>query len=361
MSRCYNFSAGPAALPDAVLEKARDEMLDWRGTGMSVMEMSHRSKEFIEISDKAEADFRALLKVPKNYKVLFMQGGATAQTAMVPMNLLAAGRSADYIDSGAWAQKAIKEAQRLDANIRVAGSSEADDFLKMPSFDTWDCDANAAYLHYVSNETISGAAFHEIPEAGDVPLVCDMSSDILSRPIDVSKFGVIYGGAQKNIGPAGITLAVVRDDLLGISGHSMPSVMDYAVTAKSDSMYNTPPTYSWYLAGLVFEWALEQGGLDVISERNHRKAAKLYDYIDSSSFYSNKISPESRSIMNATFSLADDSLEGEFLAQAAENQLKNLKGHRMLGGMRASIYNAMTEAGVDALIAFMKEFERAKV
>ena len=361
MSRCYNFSPGPAALPESVLEQARDEMLDWRGSGMSVMEMSHRGKDFTAISEKAEADFRQLMQVPDNYKVLFMQGGATGQTAMVPMNLLRAGQSADYIDTGIWAQKAIKEANKLGANIRIAGTSEADNFMKTPTFDTWECDSDAAYLHYVSNETISGVGFNWIPETGDVPLVCDMSSDILSRPIDVSKFGVIYGGAQKNIGPAGITLAVVRDDLIGHADHGIPSVMDYSVAADSGSMYNTPPTYSWYLAGLVFEWALSKGGLTAIDTLNQKKAAKLYDYIDNSSFYSNVVSPESRSLMNVTFLLADDSLESEFIKQAADNQLVNLKGHRLLGGMRASIYNAMPEAGVDALIAFMKEFERAKV
>ena len=361
MSRCYNFSPGPAALPEAVLEQARNEMMDWRGSGMSVMEMSHRGKDFTAISEKAEADFRQLMQIPDNYKVLFMQGGATAQTAMVPMNLLPTGRSADYIDTGIWAQKAIKEAHRLKADIRIAASSEADNFMKTPTFDTWECDKDAAYLHYVSNETIAGVGFDWIPETGDVPLVCDMSSDIMSRPIDVSKFGVIYGGAQKNIGPAGITLAVVREDLIGHADRPMPSVMDYSVAAKSGSMNNTPPTYSWYLAGLVFEWALAKGGLAEIEILNQKKAAKLYDYIDSSSFYRNVVSPESRSLMNVTFLLADDTLESEFLKQAADNQLVNLKGHRLLGGMRASIYNAMPEAGVDALISFMKEFERTKV
>ena len=361
MSRCYNFSPGPAALPEAVLEQARDEMLDWRGTGMSVMEMSHRGKDFIAISGKAEADFRQLMQIPDNYKVLFMQGGATAQTAMIPMNLLPNGRSADYIDTGIWAQKAIKEAKQLGANFRIAATGEADNFMKVPSFDTWDCDSDAAYLHYVSNETIAGVGFNWIPETGDVPLVCDMSSDILSRPIDVSKFGVIYGGAQKNIGPAGITLAVVREDLIGLGSGPIPSVMDYSVTADKGSMYNTPPTYSWYLAGLVFEWALAQGGLSAIAANNQKKAGKLYVFIDSSSFYRNVVSLESRSLMNVTFLLADDSLESDFLKQAADNQLVNLKGHRLLCGMRASIYNAMPESGVDALIAFMKEFERTKV
>jgi phosphoserine aminotransferase len=344
-----------------VLEQARDEMMDWRGSGMSVMEMSHRGKDFTVISEKTEADFRQLLQIPENYKVLFMQGGATAQTAMVPLNLLPEGQSADYVDSGIWAQKAIKEAKRLEANIRIAASGEADNFMKAPAFDTWDCRDDAAYLHYVSNETIAGVGFHSVPDSGDVPLVCDMSSDILSRPIDVSKFGVIYAGAQKNMGPAGITLAVVRDDLLGKASRPIPSVMDYAVAAKSGSMNNTPPTYAWYLAGLVYEWALAQGGLAAIATSNQKKAAKLYDYIDASSFYRNDVSVESRSLMNVTFLLADDSLESEFLKQAADNQLLNLKGHRLLGGMRASIYNAMPEAGVDALIAFMQEFERAKV
>ena len=358
MSRCYNFSAGPAALPEAVLQQARDEMMDWRGTGMSVMEMSHRGKDFMSIADRSEVALRQLLQIPDHYKVLFLQGGATTQFSMIPMNLLQSGDSADYIDSGIWAGKAIKEARRIGATVRVAASSEAQSYQKMPEFSTWDCDKNAAYLHYTSNETISGVEFSGAPDIADVPVVCDMSSNILSRPVDINKFGLIYAGAQKNIGPAGLTIAIVRDDLIGKAAANVPSMMDYSVYANNDSMFNTPPTYGWYLAGLVFEWLLEQGGLSAMEAHNQQKASKLYSYIDESEYYRNIVSPESRSQMNVTFLLADEAKESEFLSQAAENQLVNLKGHRDLGGMRASIYNAMPEAGVDALSEFMKEFER---
>ena len=358
MSRCYNFSAGPAVLPEAVLQQARDEIMDWRGTGMSVMEMSHRGKDFMSIADRSEAALRQLLQIPDHYKVLFLQGGATTQFSMIPMNLLQPGGSADYIDSGIWAEKAIKEARRIGGTVRIAASSEAQNYQQMPEFSSWDCDKNAAYLHYTSNETISGVEFKGAPDIADVPVVCDMSSNILSRPVDINKFGLIYAGAQKNIGPAGLTIAIVRDDLIGKAAPNVPSMMDYSVYANNDSMFNTPPTYGWYLAGLVFEWLLEQGGLSAMEARNEQKAAKLYSYIDESEFYRNIVSPDSRSLMNVTFLLADDAKESEFLSQAADNQLVNLKGHRILGGMRASIYNAMPEAGVDALIEFMKEFER---
>lgn len=361
MSRCYNFSAGPAVLPEAVLQQARDEIMDWRGTGMSVMEMSHRGKDFMSIADRAEVALRQLLQIPDHYKVLFLQGGATTQFSMIPMNLLPRGASADYIDSGIWAGKAIKEARRIGAEVRVAASSGAQNYMQMPAFSDWDCDESAAYIHYTSNETISGVEFRGEPDIADVPVVCDMSSNILSRPVDINKFGLIYAGAQKNIGPAGLTIAIIRDDLIGKAAQSVPSMMDYSVYAKHDSMFNTPPTYGWYLAGLVFEWLLEQGGLSVMEVRNQQKADKLYAYIDSSEYYRNVVNPESRSIMNVTFLLADESKESEFLSQAADNQLMNLKGHRDLGGMRASIYNAMPEAGVDALIEFMKEFERANI
>lgn len=358
MSRSYNFSAGPAVLPEAVLQQARDELLDWHGTGMSVMEMSHRGKDFMSIADRAEVALRQLLQIPDNYKVLFLQGGATTQFSMIPMNLLASGASADYVDSGIWAGKAIKEARRIGAKVNIAGSSEAQQYLQMPAQSQWQCDPNAAYLHFTANETISGVEYHWTPEVGDVPLVCDMSSNILSRPVDVAQYGLIYAGAQKNIGPAGLTLVIVRDDLIGHAGSNVPSMMDYAVYAQNDSMYNTPPTYAWYLAGLVFELLLEQGGLSVMEQRNKQKAEKLYRFIDESDYYRNVVSPESRSMMNVTFLLSDDTQESAFLAQAAEQHLLNLKGHRILGGMRASIYNAMPESGVDALIDFMKEFER---
>lgn len=358
MSRSYNFSAGPAVLPEAVLLRARDELMDWQGTGMSVMEMSHRGRDFLSIAERSESALRQLLQIPDHYKVLFMQGGATTQFSMIPMNLLPEGASADYIDSGIWAGKAIKEAQHIGSSVRIAASSKAQDYLQMPPQSALNCDEHAAYLHYTSNETIAGVEFGYIPETGEVPLICDMSSNILSRPIDISRFGLIYAGAQKNIGPAGLTLAIVRDDLIGRAAKTVPSMMDYSVYAKHDSMYNTPPTYSWYLAGLVFEWLLEQGGLAAMEQRNDQKADKLYRFIDESDYYRNVVSPESRSSMNVTFLLADSRQEGDFLEQAAAQQLLNLKGHRVLGGMRASIYNAMPEAGVDALIEFMKEFER---
>ena len=358
MSRCYNFSAGPAVLPEAVLQQARDEIMDWQGTGMSVMEMSHRGKDFMSIADRAEVALRQLLQIPDHYKVLFLQGGASTQFSMIPMNLLQPGASADYIDSGIWATKAIKEARRIGGNVRIAASGEAQNYMQMPAFSSWDCDKNAAYVHYTSNETITGVEFAGTPDIADVPVVCDMSSNILSRPVDVNKFGLIYAGAQKNIGPAGLTIAIVRDDLIGHAGANVPSMMDYSIYAKNDSMFNTPPTYGWYLAGLVFDWLLEQGGLTAMEARNQQKAAKLYSYIDESTYYRNIVAKDSRSIMNVTFLLADESQESEFLKQAAEQQLMNLKGHRVLGGMRASIYNAMPEAGVDALIDFMKEFER---
>ena len=358
MSRCYNFSAGPAVLPTAVLQQAQEEILDWHGSGMSVMEMSHRGKDFMSIADRSEVALRQLLQIPDNYKVLFLQGGATTQFSMIPMNLLSAGQSADYVDSGIWAGKAIKEARHIGCKVRIAASGEAQGYYQMPSLASWDCDPNAAYVHYTSNETIAGVEYHAQPDLGDVPLVCDMSSDILSRPIDVTKYGLIYAGAQKNIGPAGITLVIVRDDLIGQATPDTPSMMDYSVYANNDSMYNTPPTYSWYLAGLVFEWLLEQGGLSAMAALNQRKANKLYDYIDGSDYYSNKVAADSRSMMNVTFLLKDKAQESAFLAAAAAQQLQNLKGHRVLGGMRASIYNAMPESGVDVLIEFMKEFER---
>ncbi|PID45235.1 MAG: 3-phosphoserine/phosphohydroxythreonine aminotransferase [Proteobacteria bacterium] len=358
MNRSYNFSAGPATLPEAVLQQARDEILNWRGSGMSVMEMSHRGKDFLSIAERSEASLRQLLQIPDNYKVLFLQGGATTQFSMVPMNLLPSGASADYVDSGIWAGKAVNEARRIGANVRLAATGEAHHYLQVPEPSVWDCDPDAAYLHYTANETIAGVEFRETPDSGVVPLVCDMSSNILSRPIDVSRYGLIYAGAQKNIGPAGLTLVIIREDLIGKAADTVPSMMDYAIHAKSDSMFNTPPTYAWYLAGLVFDWLLEQGGLSAMQQRNQHKAHKLYQFIDASAYYRNGVSPESRSMMNVTFSLADESQNGEFLAQAADQQLLNLKGHRALGGMRASIYNAMPEAGVDALIDYMKEFER---
>ncbi|WP_295544085.1 3-phosphoserine/phosphohydroxythreonine transaminase [uncultured Thiohalocapsa sp.] len=363
MSRPYNFSAGPAMLPEAVLERAQAEMLDWHGSGMCVAEMSHRGKEFLSIARQAEADLRELLAVPDNYKVLFLQGGASLQFAMAPMNLLRgadkAQRKADYLNTGSWSKKAIAEAKRF-ASINIAASTEQDGtFARAPAQAELRLSADAAYLHYTPNETIQGVEFPYVPET-DKPLVADMSSTILSRPIDVSKFGVIYAGAQKNIGPAGLTLVIVRDDLMGQPIDGTPAMLDYKIQADAESMYNTPPTYAWYLAGLVFEWLKDLGGLAGMAEINQRKAGKLYAAIDGSDFYANPVEPGSRSWMNVPFTLANAELDADFLAGAKDAGLLTLKGHRSVGGMRASIYNAMPEAGVDALIAYMAEFERTK-
>ncbi len=355
-TRVFNFSAGPAALPLEVLEKARDELLDYRGTGMSVMEMSHRSAAFIDIAERAEADFRELLGVPDGYRVLFLQGGATLQFAMVPMNLLGERTVADYVDTGAWSAKAVKEAGRF-CRVNVAASGNADNFGHVPAFERWSLSADAAYLHICSNETIGGVQFHEFPDV-PVPLVADMSSDILSRPVDVSRFGLIYAGAQKNIGPAGLTVVVVSDDLVGRARAGTPSMLDYAVHAEAGSMSNTPPTYAWYLAGLVFEWLKDQGGLDAMQARNQRKAARLYDVIDSSNFYTSPVAREDRSLMNVPFTLPREDLDKTFLAGAEARGLTNLKGHRSVGGMRASLYNAVPETAVDALVDYMRAFER---
>lgn len=355
MARVYNFCAGPAALPSPVLEKASSEMLDWNGKGLSVMEMSHRSDEYVSIANKAEQDLRDLLVIPDNYKVLFMQGGATAQFAMIPMNLLRGKATADYINTGQWSEKAIKEAKRY-CDVNVAASSADDNFSYAPSQETLKLNPDAAYVHYTPNETIGGVMFDYIPETGDVPLVADFSSSILSESLDVSKFGLIYAGAQKNIGPAGLCIVIVREDLLGEVVSGTPTAMDYKVAADNGSMYNTPATYSWYLAGLVFDWLKQQGGVEKIAVINERKAKKLYYYIDGSGFYANPVAKPNRSKMNVPFTLKDASMDASFLQQADEKGLLNLKGHRSVGGMRASIYNAVTEDAVDALIAFMQEF-----
>ncbi len=358
MSRLFNFSAGPAMLPQAVLEQAKQEMTDWNGSGMSVMEMSHRGKEFMSIAATAEADLRELMAIPDNYKVLFLQGGASSQFAMVPMNLMNdKKRLADYIHTGAWSKKAIAEAGKF-GEVHIAGSSENDNFSTVPSQADLDFSAKASYVHYTPNETIGGVEFPYVPNTGDVPLVADMSSTILSRPIDVSRFGVIYAGAQKNIGPAGLTICIVRDDLIGNPLCDTPAMMDYSIHAKNESMYNTPPTYGWYLAGLVFKWLKEQGGLAGMGAINERKAGKLYSAIDDSSFYASPVNALTRSWMNVPFTLADAELDSVFLAEAKEQGLVTLKGHRSVGGMRASIYNAMPEEGVDALISFMADFEK---
>jgi phosphoserine aminotransferase len=355
MTRVYNFSAGPAVLPEEVLTQAQQEMLDWHGSGMSVMEMSHRGKEFISIAQKAEADLRDLLKVPTNYKVLFLQGGATLQFAMVPLNLLGDKKSADYIHTGQWAKKAIGEAKKL-GGVNVAASGEGNGFTSIPAREQWKLDPNAAYVHYTANETIGGVEFLSIPDVGSVPLVTDASSTLLSRPLDVSRFGLIYAGAQKNFGPSGLALAIIRDDLLGRAAASVPSMLDYKVHAENESMFNTPPTYAWYIAGLVFEWLKKKGGLVAMAQVNERKARKLYDYIDASGFYKNPVARTDRSWMNVPFTLADSALDEDFLKGAKVAGLLQLKGHRSVGGMRASIYNAMPEEGVDALVAFMADF-----
>ncbi|HAI96320.1 MAG: 3-phosphoserine/phosphohydroxythreonine aminotransferase [Cycloclasticus sp.] len=359
MSRVFNFSAGPAAVPVEVLKKAQDEMLEWQGSGMSVMEMSHRGKEFISIAEKAEADVRELMNIPDNYKVLFLQGGATTQFSMVPMNLLRGKEKTCYVNTGAWSKKAIKEA-KIHSNVQVSATAEDTGFTSIPAIDSWDIDQNAAYLHYTSNETIGGVEFQSIPDVGDMDLVADMSSNILSRAIDVSKFGVIYAGGQKNMGPSGIALTIVREDLIGYAKEGSPSMMDYKNHADAGSMFNTPATYSWYLMGLVFEWLKEQGGVAAIEARNIRKAEKLYNVIDASDFYANPVELTSRSRMNIPFTLANPELDALFLSEAKAAGLETLKGHRSVGGMRASIYNAMPEAGVDALISMMSEFERTK-
>ena len=357
MSPIYNFSAGPACLPEAVLKQAQEEMIDWQGAGMSVMEMSHRGKEFMSIAAQAEADLRELMAIPNNYKVLFLQGGASAQFANVPINLLRGKKGADYIYTGQWSKKAIAEAKRF-CDVNVAASAEASNFSVLPAQSEWQLNSDAAYVHYTPNETIGGLEFHWTPETGDVPLVADLSSTILSRQIDVSKFGVIYAGAQKNIGPAGLTVVIVRDDLIGETVPGMPVMCDYKTMADNDSMYNTPPTYGWYLAGLVFAWLKKNGGLAAMAEINERKASKLYGAIDASDFYANPIDLACRSWMNIPFTLADAELDAAFLNGAKEAGLMTLKGHRSVGGMRASIYNAMPEAGVDALIGFMADFEK---
>ncbi len=356
-SRVYNFSAGPAPLPREVLEQARDEMMNWGDIGASIMEVSHRGDAFMGVARQAEEDLRDLLKIPSNYKVLFLQGGARGQFAALPMNIKGGFTTADYINSGHWAQSAIKEAQRyLDVDIVADGKGTH--FHSMPEQSQWRLNSDAAYLHYTPNETIGGLEFPFIPDSGDVPLVADMSSNILSRPVDISQFGVIYAGAQKNMGPAGLTLVIIREDLLERSSPICPAVLDYKVQVSKDSMYNTPPTYAWYLAGLVFKWLKKQGGLTAMNQLNGRKAGKLYSQIDGSDFYSNPVDIEWRSRMNVPFTLVKPELDSVFLSESERAGFRYLKGHKAVGGMRASIYNAVPEQHVDALIGFMKEFER---
>ena len=357
MTRIFNFSAGPAVLPKAVLERAQAEMLDWHGSGMSVMEMSHRGKEFMSILAKTEADLRVLLNVPSNYKVLFLQGGAIAENAMIPLNLLA-GKSADYAVTGGWSKRSVEDASAY-GKINVVASSECDKYTKVPDFSSWKLNKNAAYLHVCTNETMSGVEFVDLPDTHGVPIVADMSSHILSRPIDVSQYGVIYGGAQKNIGPAGLCIVIVRDDLLDAASVLTPAVFNWKTQAENQSMINTPPTYSIYIAGLVFEWLQSQGGIAAIEKANIAKAKLLYEYIDSTDFYANHVAIKNRSRMNIPFFLRDESLNDAFLKGAEAKGLLQLKGHRAVGGMRASIYNAMPIDGVQALVSYMQEFELA--
>lgn len=356
MSRGFNFSAGPAALPEAVLRQAQAELLEWGGERASVMEVSHRGKAFVETAAEAERDLRELLAIPENYRVLFLQGGATQQFALIPINF-AAGQRADYLVTGAWGEKAVKEAKPY-ANVQVIADTKAGNYTDIPDAG-WSVDHSAAYLHYTPNETIHGVEFHDIPNSGDVPLVADMSSTILSRPIDVSRFGMIYAGAQKNIGPSGLAIAIIRDDLMARCPDGIAKIFNYNAIAGSDSMLNTPPTFAWYLAGLVFKWLKQQGGLAAMAERNRAKADALYAAIDGSGgFYANPVAPRARSWMNIPFTLKDAALDADFLAQSKAAGLLALKGHRSVGGMRASIYNAMPMEGVQALIDFMADFAR---
>ncbi len=368
MRKIYNFSAGPAILPEAVLQQARDEMLDWQGSGMSVMEMSHRGKEFMSIVEKTEHDLRELANIPDNYKILFLQGGASSQFAMVPMNLLGKHSRADYIHTGQWSQKAITEAMNY-CSVHIAASSENNGFNSVPPLERWTISPKTAYVHYTPNETIGGVEFQWIPDLSavadgneNIPLVADMSSNFLSRPLDVNRFGLIYAGAQKNVGPAGLVVVIIREDLLDISPIAgTPTMYRYKTHADHASMYNTPPTYAIYIMGLVMDWLQNQGGLSAMEQRNIAKAKLLYDLIDASNFYRCPVAKPDRSRMNIPFTLNDSRFDGEFLQQAQARGLVQLKGHRSVGGMRASIYNAMPLEGVLALTEFMQEFEKAHV
>jgi len=357
MARVFNFSAGPAALPLEVLETAKAEMTDWQGTGMSVMEVSHRSKPFIAVAEQAEADLRQLMGISDDYAVMFLQGGATQQFALIPMNLSADGQTVDQLVTGAWSKKALKQGQAV-RNINVVADGADSSYTDVPARESWNLTADAAYFHYCSNETIGGLEIHDVPDVGNVPVVCDMSSTILSRPIDVDSFGMIYAGAQKNIGPAGLTIVIVRKDLIAEGGSGLPDILKYSTQADAGSMSNTPPTFAWYMAGLVFDWLKRNGGLDAMGAQNQAKAAKLYAAIDGSDFYANPVAVPYRSWMNIPFTLANPELDAAFLEQSTAAGMTNLKGHRSVGGMRASIYNAVPMDAIDALVAFMAEFER---
>ena len=357
-NRVFNFGAGPAMLPEEVMRQAQEEFLDWHGCGMSVLEMSHRSEEFLAIAADCEAGLRALLTIPDNYHILFLQGGATSQFSMVPLNLLAETDTADYVNTGYWSTKAIKEAARF-ANVHVAASSETKNFMTIPERQSWKLSDDPVYLYFTWNETIGGVEFPAVPEAGDIPLVSDVTSNFLTRDFDVSRFGLVFAGAQKNFGPSGLLVVLIREDLAGQPRREgVPSLYQYGNHAKTNSMLNTPPTFSWYIAGLMFKWIREQGGVDEMERRSIGRSQKLYTVIDNSGFYNNPVDVNFRSRMNVPFTLADDKLDSLFLKEAGENGLVALKGHRSVGGMRASMYNGMPEAGVDALISFMLEFER---
>jgi phosphoserine aminotransferase len=355
--RIHNFSAGPAILPLAVLEEAQRDLLSLPGVGLSILEISHRSKAFDEAIQTCEANIRRLAGIPDGYHVLFLQGGASLQFSMVPMNLLPAGGSADYIVTGVWSQKAVKEAKKV-GTVKIAATTEDGKFVRVPAQGELTLDPQAAYVHMTSNNTIYGTEFHYVPDTGNVPLVSDASSDIFSRPIDVSKFGLIYAGGQKNLAPAGVTLVIVRDDLVRRSPATLPTMLQYSVHADSKSLYNTPPVFPIYVMGLVIKWMLKEGGLEAMERRNAAKAAKLYAEIDRTGFYRGHAQPDSRSRMNVTFRLPSEDLEKQFIKEATAAGLDGLKGHRSVGGLRASIYNAFPESGVDALVDFMREFER---
>jgi phosphoserine aminotransferase len=357
MARIFNFSAGPATLPLEVLEQARADLPDWNGRGVSIMEISHRSKAFIKVAEQAEADLRELLNVPEEYAVLFLQGGATLQFALIPMNVCAPDQPADYLVTGQWSKKAVQEAKSVRP-VNVVADGASSNYTDVPARSAWKLSPGAAYFHYCPNETIGGLEISDVPDVGGAPVVADMSSTLLSRPIDVRKFGLIYAGAQKNIGPAGLVVMIVRRDLLERAPASLPNILKYSSQAKEGSMLNTPATYSWYIAGLVFTWLKRNGGLAKMAEINRRKATKLYQAIDNSGFYKNPVAPAYRSWMNVPFTLPRPEMDAEFLAEAEKAGLFELKGHRSVGGMRASIYNAMPEEGVDALISFMADFAR---
>lgn len=357
MRRIVNFNAGPAMMPEEVLLKAQSEMLDWNKTGMSIMELGHRGSEFKEVAERAEADLRELMSIPKNYQVLFLPGGASSQFAMVPLNLMGDKLKADYLDTGVWSKKAIAEASRY-GSVNIAAHTEHEKHLAyLPREEYWSLDEEAAYVHYTPNETIDGIEFQWTPKTGNVPLVADMTSMLLSRPVNVNDFGIIYAGAQKNAGQAGLTIVIIRDDLIQEALPNTPTLYTYKANAEHHSFYNTPPTYSWYISGLVFEWLKKQGGVEAIYEINQRKAQKLYSVIDKSSgFYQNRVRPDCRSIMNVMFYLHDEKLTPTFLEEAEAIGLTNLRGHRVSGGVRASIYNAVPESGVDTLVSFMQDF-----